>query len=145
MSFANRSPGFMASVPVLILAILNLSLLGYRYDYVGHFAAGYGATLAVLCVFQAAIVSNRYSSLAPLIALPGTIVCIIGGTVAEATVFRLARFDEIDLCNQSIGAVLAGIVIWQLGRTAKPADRTFISCMASGLIALVLGTAFALS
>ncbi len=60
-------------------------------------------------------------------------------------VFRLARFDEIDLCNQSLGAVLAGLVIWQLGRTPKPSDAIFLSCMSSGLLMLLLGTYFALT
>lgn len=141
----DRRPILMAWIPAIILGGFYFALLGYRRDYLGHYAAGYGATLAGLCAVQAAIIPQRYTQLAPLIALPGTILCIAMGTVAEATVFRLARFDEIDLCNQSLGAVLAGIVSWQLGRATKPSDATFLACMTSGFVMLVLGTYFALT
>lgn len=135
----------MAWLPTILLCVAFYVLLGYRRDYLGHYAAGYGGTLAALCAIQGAISLTLYSQLAPLVALPGTLVCIAMGAVAEATVFRLARFDEIDLCNQSIGAILAGIVVWQLGRSTKPDDATFLSCMASGLITLLAGTYFAVT
>jgi hypothetical protein len=123
-----------------------LVCLGYRRDYVGHYAAGYGGTLAALTAMQAALNPLRYARWAPWVALPGTIVCVALGAVAEATVFRLARFDEVDFCNQSIGAALAGMVVWNLGRQIhKPVDAEFLTCMAAGLVALLTGTYFAIT
>lgn len=41
--------------------------------------------------------------------VPVLLVLAIGlGAVAEATIFRLALFDPVDFCNQSLGACLAG-------------------------------------
>lgn len=123
-----------------------LICLGYRRDYVGHYAAGYGGTLAALTVMQAALKPIHYARWAPGVALPGTLACMVLGAVAEATVFHLARFDEVDFCNQSIGAALAGMVVWSLGRqTDKPSDVEFLTCMAAGLVALLTGTYFAIT
>ena len=136
---------WLAWVPTLLVCASYHLLLGYRRDYLGHYAAGYGGTLAALVALQGGLSANRFARFAPLIALPGTLVCIGLGAIAEATVFRLARFDEIDFCNQSLGAVLAGLVSWHVGRGAKPNDATFLSCMTAGLFTLLLGTYFALT
>mgnify|MGYP006908397321 CR=1 FL=1 len=35
--------------------------------------------------------------------------CIALGGFLENTVYRIAKWDEVDFCNQSLGAVLAGL------------------------------------
>ncbi len=91
----------LAWLPTLALCVLYFVVLGYRRDYLGHYAAGYGATLAGLAALQSGIPRERFAQWAPWVALPGTLVCIALGTLTEVTVFRLARFDEIDWCNQA--------------------------------------------
>ena len=91
-----------------VLAILTFEcFLGHRHDYSGHFAAGYGATLGAAMFALRIVDVAKYRSQLTWMIVPFCILCIGGGAVAEATAFRIAKFDEVDFCNQSLGAVLA--------------------------------------
>lgn len=98
--------------PLLVLGIFEL-FLGHRHDYSGHYLAGYGATFiaAMLGIRMAqGKMVERYLS---LLIIPFCLLCILGGIITESTIFRLAKFDEVDFFNQSLGAVLAMMVVQQ--------------------------------
>src|SRR5688572_1652875 len=91
---------------VLVPAIAGLgftAFLGERLDYLGHFLAGFGASL--LGTWMVA----RVTSGAPWSVLVATLSWIGAGGVLESSVFALAGFDEVDFGVQSAGAVLAGL------------------------------------
>jgi hypothetical protein len=81
-------------------------LLGHRTDYAGHFLAGYGGTLGLLAFPLA-----RWRGVLRWEPLATALVAIALGAALEATVFRLAIFDPVDFCNQSLGAVLAAAAV----------------------------------
>jgi hypothetical protein len=105
----------VAVLPALVTALLFYLALGHRRDYLGHFAAGYGATLCAAAVHLAA--------------LPAAI--------------RLAKFDEIDFCNQSLGAVLAGSGALALAGAEKPSDAMLWTSVTVGAAFLAAGAYFA--
>ena len=77
-------------------------LLSYRSDYLGHYLAGVGATLMLLCALAA-----RGKKPLGWDAVGVTFVSIALGFVTESTIFRLGLFDPVDFCNQSLGACVA--------------------------------------
>ena len=85
-----------------MLGLVYRVILEYRLDYLGHFAAGFGATLAVLAFVLAVMDRPRWAVVAVVAA------AITAGWVTEATVFRFAIFDPVDFANQSLGACVAG-------------------------------------
>jgi hypothetical protein len=93
-----------ATLPAIVVSMTYVLFLGYRRDYIGHFAAGYGGTLCAITVVLAAVPARAYRSASSALPFVCTILCILAGAIAESTVFRLAKFDEIDFCNQSLGA-----------------------------------------
>ncbi len=127
--------------PALTLAVGAVVLLGVAYgllfpdrtDYLGHFLAGAGGTYCLLAVVAAAAPGRRW----PLVITVW--VAVLLGVVTEATVFRLAEFDLVDLANQSLGAVLAGVGMLD----AQPRDRSSTVAAASGLVLLVAGFFYA--
>ena len=135
----------VAILPTLFVSLLFYTLLGHRRDYLGHYAAGYGGTLSVLAIVFAAIPASAFERLALFTVLPCTLLCIGAGTVTEATVFRLAKFDEIDFCNQSLGAILAGLVAIHIIRIAKPSDMALRCMVAIGALFLLVGGYFAVT
>jgi hypothetical protein len=74
----------------------------YRFDYLGHFLAGLGGTLLLL-----AVVSRLVPRPLGWIPIVLGLVAIWLGATAEATLFRVAIFDPVDFCNQSLGAAFA--------------------------------------
>ena len=133
----------VTTLPAFAVSLLFYFLLGYRRDYLGHYAAGYGGTLCATMIVLAAIQATQIRRNAFVAVVLSTILCIAAGTVAEATVFRLAKFDEIDFCNQSLGAVLAGLVVMFLAGDAKQTDTAFRSVIAIGASFLIAGFYFA--
>lgn len=118
--------------PGLAVAGLFAIFLGHRSDYLGHYLAGLGGTLGATFVLLAWLPGQAYASLSgPLIAA-ASLVCIGLGAAGEATVFRLAKFDEIDFGNQSLGAVVAGLSCLA-GLKSKPP----VPVVAGGLIVSV--------
>ena len=135
----------------LLLTILPAALVALafgvffveRRDYLGHFAAGYGATLGLFLLVAAALPRDRFTRWLAWLALPVTAVAIALGAVCETTMFRLAKFDEVDFCNQSLGAVLA-ILACLAALPAKPSDvRTAVlGIVASAFLAVGFYYAF---
>ncbi len=117
---------------VLVGAAYGL-LFADRTDYVGHFLAGAGATYWLLAVVVEAAPERRW----PVVITVW--VAVLLGVVTEATVFRLAEFDPVDLANQSLGAVLAGVGMLD----ARPYDRSSTVAAAAGLVLLVTGFFYA--
>lgn len=118
-----------ATIPTIVGTIggvIMFGSLGHRFDYVGHYAAGFGATLILLAGAQLAAPARTGSIVIMLISL----VSIGFGAIAEETVFKLAQFDPVDFVNQSLGAVLAGIVViaaraqGEAGGQSRSADST---------------------
>ena len=66
------------------------------------------------------------------------------GAYGEATLFNIARFDEVDFCNQSLGAVLAGAALLAGARHEKPSPAFFRGELIAGLILLHVGFYFAM-
>ena len=131
--------------PAFLVSLLFYVLLGHRRDYLGHYAAGYGGTLSAIGIFLAAIPTSRFERLAPWVIIPSTILCIAAGTVTEATVFCLAKFDEIDYCNQNLGAVLAGLAAIHIAGNAKPSDVALRCVISIGASFLLAGAYFAVT
>lgn len=136
-------------LPALAVSLLYYLLLGYRRDYLGHFAAGYGATLTATALLLAIVVTalspDQFRHIVPSIAVAATVLCIGAGAVTEATIFRFAKFDEIDFCNQSLGAVIAGVVAIAIAGEAKSTGPTFRWAVATGIVFVLVGAYFAFS
>lgn len=132
-----RSP--MVSRPVVALVVVAVLGVVYglsfpdRTDYVGHFLAGAGGTF-MLVALVAAVSPGR-----PWLVLGAVVVAVMLGVFTEATIFRLAEFDPVDLANQSVGAVLAGLGLV----TAERADDTTGAAFLGGLVLLVVGFFYA--
>ena len=115
MNVRSRVPAVLPSVAVVAaFGAVYVVLFGDRTDYAGHFLAGAGGTYVLL----AAVAAWRPGRPWPLVA--GTWLAVLLGVGTEATVFRLAEFDPVDLVNQSLGAVLAGLGLV----AARPGDRS---------------------
>lgn len=131
-------------LPASIVGIAYLVFLGHRHDYLGHYAAGFGGTLTALAIAVERIPENRFSEKSPIWILLMTLACIAAGAYAEATGFNIAKFDEIDFCNQSLGAVLAGLgLLANLGTSKPDGDFLRAECYA-GLVFLHVGFYFAM-
>ncbi|MCA9176090.1 MAG: hypothetical protein KDB14_16505 [Planctomycetales bacterium] len=155
----DRSLQWLCLLPAGLLTVAFEIWLGHRHDYAGHFAAGYGASLSALAFFLKQHTRRRAGTwwLLPV----ACVLLIAAGAIAELTIFRLAKFDEVDFFNQSLGAVLACVVaVPLLGRgdglsvggerrdgsacaniatISRPADLEFDAALIAGLVLLVLG------
>lgn len=124
-------------LPPLVVGIAYDHWLGHRSDYLGHFLAGFGGTLGAVAVALALLsmaltegngtrprtrpLATRSpggetrngvladSRLAGWITFGVVLACIGLGAIFEETLYRVAKWDEVDFCNQSLGAVLAGL------------------------------------
>lgn len=129
----------MVSRPVIALAVVAVLGVAYglsfpdRTDYVGHFLAGAGGTF-MLVAFVAAVSPRR-----PWPVLGAVVVAVMLGVFTEATIFRLAEFDPVDLANQSIGAVLAGLGLVNVERAEDTTGAAFMG----GFVLLVVGFFYA--
>ncbi len=125
--------------PAAALAAIALLGLAYgllfpdRTDYVGHFLAGAGGTF-ILVAIVVAVLPGR-----PWVVVVTVACAVLLGVLAEATVFRLAEFDPVDLANQSAGAMLAGIGL--LDAEDRPSS-TAIGLL-GGIALLIAGFNFA--
>jgi hypothetical protein len=118
---------------VLLAAVAYGGLFPDRTDYVGHFLAGAGGTFLLLAIVVAAAPERRWPVVIAVWA------AILLGVVTEATVFRLAEFDPVDLADQSLGAVLARVAMLD----ARPYDRSSAVAAAAGLGFLIAGFFYA--
>ena len=125
-----------------VLAMAAVTALGVVYgfsfpdrsDYVGHFLAGAGGTF-MLAALVAAVSPRR-----PWRILGAVVAAVLLGVFAEATVFRLAEFDPVDLANQSFGAVLAGLGLVNVERAGG--STTGVAFL-GGAVLLVAGFFYA--
>ena len=109
-------------------------ILNHRTDYVGHFAAGFGGTIGLLTLVVASIRKPLPYCGLHLLALVVALISIGLGAILESTVFRIAQFDLIDFCNQSLGAVLAALSF----TAARPYTPLRISAVSVGFAAAVV-------
>jgi hypothetical protein len=77
--------------------------------------------------------------------VPVCLACIALGAVTEATIFRLAKFDEIDFCNQSLGAVLAGLAALGYLELGTLRTNEISGGLIVGIVFLGLGGCFAVA
>ncbi len=119
--------------------------LGHRHDYTGHFLAGYGGTLGALMVWLRIVPENRYADLSIWSMVPICVACIGLGAIFEATIFRLAKFDEVDLCNQSLGAVIAAGAALVLAEKQKPSVQLMDIGLIVGIVFLGAGGVYAVA
>jgi len=132
-------------VPAVIAAATFESFLGHRHDYTGHFLAGYGGTLAALTFCARLLPANAFRKWSVYGNLPICLSCILLGAGTEATIFRIAKFDELDFCNQSLGAVLAAIVSLAYASPAKLTARQFDWALVVAIAFLSAGGVFAVA
>lgn len=131
--------------PALTAGVAFELFLGHRHDYAGHYAAGYGGTLGALMVGLKSLPAKQFSTRGTSGVVWICIGCILLGAAFEATLFRLAKFDEVDFCNQSLGAVLAAIVALSYVNETKPADRLFDYGLIVGIAFLGAGGVFSVA
>lgn len=135
----------LATGPALLAGLAFELFLGHRHDYTGHFAAGYGGTLGLIMVWLRVLPAERFGRLSIGSIVPLCLLCIGLGTITEATIFRLAKFDEVDFCNQSLGAVLACAAALAYVGPAKPPERHFDFGLIAGIVFLGAGGCFAVA
>ncbi|MGI8978231.1 MAG: hypothetical protein ACR2FY_03295 [Pirellulaceae bacterium] len=119
--------------------------LGHRHDYTGHFLAGYGGTLGAMMVWLRTVPERRYAVLSTWGIVPMCVVCILLGAIFEATIFRLAKFDEVDFCNQSLGAVFAAAAALVLVHDPKPQVQLMDFGLIVGIVFLGAGGIYAVA
>ena len=119
--------------------------LGHRHDYTGHFLAGYGGTLGALMVWLRTVPEKRYGVLSIWSVVPICLACIGLGAIFEATFFRLAKFDEVDFCNQSLGAVIAAGASLFLADLQKPPVQLMDIGLIVGIVYLGAGGVYAVA
>ncbi len=132
-------------IPALAVGIMYEVFLGHRHDYTGHYAAGYGGTLGAMMVMFRVQSGEQFTRFGTWSVLLMCLACILLGTVAEATAFRIAKFDEIDFCNQSIRAVLAAVATIAFVGQTKPPDRLLDTGLITGIVFLGVGGCYAVA
>ena len=132
-------------IPAVIVGFLYELYLGHRHDYTGHYAAGYGGTLAATLVWLKSLSPERFKRFGVMSIGPMCVACVLLGAFTEATIFRIAKFDEIDFFNQSLGAVLAAIVAFAHTGAVKPPDAAFDNGLIMGIVFLSIGACYAVA
>lgn len=125
------SPERSVLLLVAVVGVVGMAVaIGFpqRSDYLGHFLAGAGGTTLLL-----ACLLGREER--PLLVTAGVVVAILLGVGTEATVFRIAIFDPVDLAIQSLGAVLVGCCLL----TARASVRLLGLLGITGLLLLTVG------
>ena len=136
---------FLLTAPAIAVGVIFEVFLGHRHDYAGHYAAGYGGTLAATMLWLRTRSKSGFADVAARSLLPVCLACIALGAVAEATAFRIAQFDPIDFFNQSLGAVLAAICSLGFHRSVKPPEAEFDYGLLCGIFFLGAGACFAVA
>jgi hypothetical protein len=135
----------VAILPAAAAGAIYEIFLGHRHDYAGHFLAGYGGTLGAMMVWLRTTPEGRYAARSTASILPLCVACIALGAVFEATIFRLAKFDEIDFCNQSLGAVFAAVAALLLTGDPKPPVKLMDFGLIVGIAFLGAGGIYAVA
>jgi hypothetical protein len=126
-----------ADIAVVTLVPAVALLLGFphRTDYAGHFLAGAGGTAGLLAMLLA-FLGGR-----PWLVVITTMAAVMLGVVTEATVFRLAIFDPVDLAVQSLGAVIVGCAVVAVPRSLL--TGMFLAALGAVLLMVGFWLAFA--
>jgi len=130
-------------LPAVVLGVVYELCLGPRHDYTGHFGAGYAGTLGALAVWLKLLSQERFAAWSTFSLVPVCLGCIFLGACLEATAFRIAKFDELDFCNQSLGAVLAAAVALAYTGQLKPPDAVLDKVVLVAVVLLGIGGFFA--
>lgn len=128
--------------PAFAIGLALELFVGHRHDYTGHYAAGYGATLMTGIFLLRWMRSRSWNDNNYRPVLVFVLACIFAGWVTESTIFRFAKFDELDFCSQSLGAVLAGIVMIAWNRLRRN-EQLLNEGLIIGAIYLGLGAVYA--
>lgn len=131
------------TLPALAVAAGYYYWMDYRSDYLGHFLGGYGGTLVGLMAILLAVPRPHFARFGVWLILPACLVAIGIGAIVEGSIFRIAKFDEVDFCNQSLGAVLAGLVTLILCGGKKPSETALALIVGLGVLSLVAGFYYA--
>ncbi|WP_152361200.1 hypothetical protein [Microlunatus speluncae] len=100
-----------ALTPVLAITVAGVvGVFGYRYfsdrfDFAAHYVAGLGGTMLLLAVLGFGRRRRREWSVVVL-----TVIACLLGVGCELVLFPGGGFDLVDVANQSLGALTAGIV-----------------------------------
>lgn len=140
-----RHPLTILIAPAVLAMVIFEVWLGQRHDYTGHFAAGYGATLASGAFGRRVVTPERYRRISGSALIWLCLGCILLGALTEATIFRLARFDAVDFCNQSLGAVLAAICLAPFAGPAPPAAGQLDAGLIAGIAFVGVGACYAVA
>jgi hypothetical protein len=127
----------------LVAAAGFLLFLGHRSDYVGHFLAGFGATLGALGLVLE--VPAARGARGPWLVLGTVALCLAAGAALEASVFRIARFDPVDLGHQSLGAAVAGAAALVATREGAPSPAVRSAGAVAAIAATLAGFWYAFS
>ena len=122
-------------VAVGIPAVAFAMAFPQRTDYLGHYLAGAGGTLLLLTVVVAA------GGRRPLVVVGVALVAVAIGVAAEATLFRLAILDPVDVANQSLGAVVVTAALISFEGSLR--DAGLIAVVATLFVVAGFGFAFA--
>lgn len=115
---------------LLVGAALGLVAAGYllflrhRTDFPGHLLAGYGATLGAVGLLPCVVPAAAWRRHGPGLVAAGTLACVAAGIGLEATLFRIACFDPVDTCNQSLGAAIGGLSVLLVATPERPPPAT---------------------
>jgi len=123
----------VALAAVAAAGVLSALAFPDRTDYLGHFLAGAGGTLALLAPTLWPRRRNPWWTVAVVA------VAVLLGVGTEATVFLIARFDPVDLAQQSLGALLVGA-----GVVGARGDRgAAVAAVVGALVLLAAGFHYA--
>ena len=144
----------LSRTTLLLVTILPAAVAGavyeyffsHRHDYAGHYLAGYGGTLGAMMVWLRTLPERRYAG-AQHLEHGGALhrVHRHGGAILRATFFRLAKFDEVDFCNQSIGAVFAAAAALFVTGAEKPPVLLMDFGLIVGIVFLGAGGIYAVA
>ena len=132
-------------LPAAAAGVAYEYFLGHRHDYTGHYLAGYGGTLGAIMVWLRNVPQTRYGVMSRWSIFPLCLACIGLGAIFEGTIFCLAKFDEVDFCNQSLGAVFAaGAAIFLVDQHKPPAQLMDLGLIV-GIVFLGAGAVYAVA
>lgn len=137
MSVGGGNWRVVAGVVAATLVPASALLIGFphRTDYAGHFLAGAGGTAGLLALVVAGFGGR------PWLVVTTTMSAVLLGVATEATVFRIAIFDPVDLGVQSLGAVIVGSGV--VGMTRSLAAGAAMAAVGGALLIAGFWLAFA--
>ena len=118
------------SAMAAVTGVAFLQFFPHRSDYAGHYLAGLGGTLMML-----GGASWLTGKALEWWAVALCAVAVMLGVLTESTIFRIGIFDPVDFFNQSLGAVVAALLM--VGTV--PPRRSGLIAFVLGAVTLVMG------